>query len=44
MLLKQALANPELQTRMMDVADVSGDSLLNSFDIMLIKKAILESK
>ena len=44
MLLKQALANPEFQSGMMYVADVSGDYLLNSFDIMLIKKMILEGK
>ena len=44
MLLKRALTNPDLKPELMDVGDVNEDGMINSFDIMLIKKIILENK
>ena len=44
MLIKRALLDTEYKSSLMSKADMNGDAQLNSFDIMLVKKVILEFK
>ena len=44
MLMKRAIVNVEHKAGIMNTADMNADGQLNSFDIMLVKKLILELK